>query len=184
MGGPLQTAAKAAAGVLTNGPLVASLALPLALGSAVGVSTLPPIVKWYLKLRKPKWTPPAPVFGQVWSVLYGCMGAASYLVWKKTGFPSAPLGLYGVQLVFNLGWQLIFFRGKKPGVAQAENAVLLGLVAATTVAFARVDPTAGKLMAPYLAFTAFANALNWSVWNENPEAAEGEDVTPPSKRGE
>lgn len=47
--------------------------------------------------------------------------------------------------------------------------MLLGLVAATTVAFANVDVTAGKLMAPYLAFTAFANALNWSVWNENPE---------------
>lgn len=39
-------------------------------------------------------------------------------------------------------------------------AVLLGLVATTTVSFGRVDANAAKLMAPYLAFTAFANALN------------------------
>jgi hypothetical protein len=49
-----------------------------------------------------------------------------------------------------------------------KQTVLLGLVAATTVTFAQVDATAGKLMAPYLAFTAFANALNWSVWSKNP----------------
>ncbi|KIY94757.1 tryptophan-rich sensory protein [Monoraphidium neglectum] len=158
------------------------MGVPLALGTVVGTSTLPPIVSWYRKLKKPKWTPPAPLFGQIWSVLYGCMGAASYLVWKRTGFPSAPLGLYGVQLVFNLAWQLIFFQAKKPGVAQAENAVLLGLVAATTVSFARIDANAGKLMAPYLAFTAFANALNWSIWNENPEAASPGDIEPPSKK--
>jgi hypothetical protein len=46
---------------------------------------------------------------------------------------------------------------------------LLGLVAATTGAFSAVDAAAGKLMAPYLAFTAFANALNYGVIKMNPE---------------
>lgn len=49
---------------LNPNPQVTALGVPLALGSVVGISTLPPILKWYLKLRKPKWTPPAPVFGQ------------------------------------------------------------------------------------------------------------------------
>jgi hypothetical protein len=42
-------------------------------------------------------------------------------------------------------------------------------VAATTGAFGAVDPTAGKLMAPYLAFAAFANALNAGIIKHNPE---------------
>jgi len=49
-----------------------------------------------------------------------------------------------------------------------DTAVLLVCVAATTAVFATVDPTAGKLMAPYLAFTAFANALNLSILKKNP----------------
>jgi hypothetical protein len=42
-----------------------AMGVPLALGTVVGTSTLPPIVSWYRKLKKPKWTPPAPLFGQV-----------------------------------------------------------------------------------------------------------------------
>jgi hypothetical protein len=48
-------------------------------------------------------------------------------------------------------------RNTAQNAAQQPTAVLLGLVAATTVSFARIDANAGKLMAPYLAFTVRAS---------------------------
>jgi tryptophan-rich sensory protein len=47
-------------------------------------------------------------------------------------------------------------------------AALFAAVTATTAAFYRVDPNAGHLMLPYLAFTGFANALNYRIWMDNP----------------
>jgi hypothetical protein len=40
---------------------------------------------------------------------------------QAKGWPSTELGLYGVQLVMNLAWQLIFFLGRSPGWAQVDN---------------------------------------------------------------
>ena len=48
-------------------------------------------------------------------------------------------------------------------------AVVLATAAATASAFYKVDALAGKLMLPYLAWLAFANALNLSVLQKNPQ---------------
>jgi translocator protein len=45
--------------------------------------------------------------------------------------------------------------------------VLLVLIVATIVAFARIRRAAAWLLAPYLAWVSFASALNWSVWQRN-----------------
>ncbi len=58
---------------------------------------------------------------QTWSLLYGLMGYASYLVWQQTGWPSQPLTVYAVQLALNLAWQVMFFLGHKPKAALVEN---------------------------------------------------------------
>lgn len=46
-------------------------------------------------------------------------------------------------------------------------AALLGVLVATVVQFRRVDGLAGKLMLPYLAFSAFAAAMTYSVTARN-----------------
>jgi tryptophan-rich sensory protein len=57
------------------------------------------------------------------------------------------------------------------------HAALFGAVAYTTVEFWKVNATAGKLMLPYLAFVAYANALNYRFWKDNPEVR-GHDAMP------
>lgn len=50
-------------------------------------------------------------------------------------------------------------------------AALFVAATATTVEFWKVDPTAGKLMLPYLAFIGYANALNYYFWKNNPDVS-------------
>lgn len=124
---------------------------------------------WYAQLRKPTWTPPAWMFGPVWTLLYVAMAVAAWLAWRRghgseAGFAVA---LWILQLAANAAWSWLFFGRRQIGAALADLGVLLALIAATTAAFFRVDAVAGGLMTPYLAWTAFAGALNLSIWRGN-----------------
>lgn len=59
----------------------------------------------------------------VWTTLYALMGYASYIVWTYGGWEAqkGPLLIYGLQLVLNLFWPIIFFKQKKLKLAMAEN---------------------------------------------------------------
>lgn len=125
---------------------------------------------FYAALARPSWAPPASVFGPVWSVLYGLMGLAAWLVWRRRGFARArpALVLFVAQLVANALWSWLFFAWHLGALAFAEAVVLWCLVAATVVAFHRVNLLAAVLLYPYLAWTTFAVALTYTVWRLNP----------------
>jgi hypothetical protein len=57
------------------------------------------------------------------------------------------------------------------GCAHTCTPALFAAVAATTREFWAAHPTAGKLMLPYLAFTGYASALNYSFWQNNPDVS-------------
>jgi len=48
---------------------------------------------WYAALAKPAWNPPNAIFAPVWSVLYGLMAVAAWLVWRRAGFSGAGAAL-------------------------------------------------------------------------------------------
>ncbi|MBL9150327.1 MAG: tryptophan-rich sensory protein [Phycisphaerae bacterium] len=124
----------------------------------------------YSQLAKPAWAPPAWLFGPVWTVLYALMAVAAWLVWRRARGATlvVALSLYGTQLLVNALWSWLFFRWRL-GLASFADIVLLWLlVAATGVAFWRVDRTAAGLLVPYLAWITFAAVLNWTLWRANP----------------
>ena len=49
--------------------LVVLIAICFAASGVGGLVTYPQIENWYANLAKPTWTPPAAVFGPVWSAL-------------------------------------------------------------------------------------------------------------------
>lgn len=151
-------------GLALAGFLVASYA-----AAAIGSFAMQDWQPWYDALAKPSWTPPGALIGAVWMVLYGLMGVAAWLVWRERGWQGArvALGLWSVQLVLNALWTPLFFGAKLLGVAFAELVVLWLAILATTVAFARVRRTAAWLLVPYLAWVAFAGALNLTIWRMN-----------------
>ena len=147
--------------------LLAFLAVTFAVAFAGSLVTIPNIATWYGGLHKPSFNPPNFVFGPVWTVLYLMMAVAAWLVWRKAGLVSRPMGLYAVQLGLNLAWSFLFFGGHLLGVALAELVCLWLAVLATLLAFRRHDPVAGWLFVPYLAWVSFAGALNAAVWHLN-----------------
>ena len=130
------------------------------------VFTVSSVNGWYTTLVKSTLNPPSWVFGPAWVTLYTLMGLAAYLVWRKRHLPGAKLALtwYGVQLVLNALWSVLFFGLQQPGLAFAEIVALLACIVVTSVLFWRVSPLAGALMIPYIAWVAFASYLNVSIW--------------------
>ena len=123
---------------------------------------------WYTALVKPSWNPPSWIFGPVWTVLYGMMAVAGWLVWRRGG-PRArtALQLFAVQLVLNVGWSAVFFGLQMPGLAFAEILALWVAIAATLRTSWRVSRPAGILLVPYLLWVSFAAVLNFAIWRLN-----------------
>lgn len=149
--------------------LAVSMGLCFGAGFVGSLFTTPSIPTWYAGLAKPSWTPPAWIFGPVWSVLYGMMALALWLIWRRSGFATAavPIALFMVQLVLNVLWSLLFFGLRMPGVAFAEIVLLWLAILATLITFWRLNASAGYLLLPYLVWTAFAGALNFALWRMN-----------------
>jgi tryptophan-rich sensory protein len=154
--------------------LVVAVLLPLGVGALGALATSASVRTWYPTLVRPSFAPPSWVFGPTWTALYIMMGVASWLVWREgLARPDvrSALALYGVQLVFNLAWSWLFFGLRQPLVALVDIVVLLALVALTARRFAPVSRTAAGLMLPYLAWVAFATALNGAFWWLNRHSA-------------
>lgn len=107
----------------------------------------------------------------MWTVLYGAMAVAAWLVWREGGLRAhrVALGLFAVHLVPNALWSWLFFAWAEGALALADIALLWALIAAALVAFWRVRPLAGALLVPYLLWVTFASALNLALWRMNPE---------------
>lgn len=147
--------------------LAGFIALSLGIGFIGGFATQTSIDSWYATLNKPSWNPPNWVFGPVWTLLYIMMGIAAWLVWKTRDRIGPAMVLFGVQLVFNLFWSLIFFGLRSPGLALIEVVFLWGSVLLTMLAFFGRQTVAGWLFVPYLAWVSFAAVLNFAIWSLN-----------------
>lgn len=151
--------------------LVLMLFIAICLGvSAVGAwATAGSVATWYPTLHKPSWNPPAWVFGPVWTALYLTMAVAAWLVWRRAGWRGAPgaLGLFAVQLGLNLAWSPLFFGLRSPGAALLDIWALWLAIAATLVAFFRIERIAAALLVPYWLWVSFATALNAAIWTLN-----------------
>ena len=125
----------------------------------------PAVDGWYAGVPKPSWTPPAWVFGPVWTALYAMMAVAASLVWlsRDRDDVCCPLTAFGVQLVLNLTWSVCFFGLRSALLGFLDVCLLWVMVAVTTAEFFLVSRTAGWLMVPYWLWVTFAAALNAAI---------------------
>ena len=138
--------------------------------AAIGsLTTTPQIPNWYADLAKPIWTPPNWLFGPVWTILFSLMAIAAWLVWRKHGMKKARRALvwFGIQLVLNSLWSVLFFGWNNPGAAAAEILLLWLTILLTMVTFSKKSKAAGLLLVPYFLWVSFAMVLNISIWQMN-----------------
>jgi len=133
--------------------------------------TRPSIPTWYAALEKPSFTPPNWVFAPVWITLFALMGISLFIIWRS-GLAEKKirkaLGIFGVQLTFNILWSALFFGLRSPLAGLIDIAVLWVAIALTVFYVFRISKTGGALLVPYLVWVSFAAALNASIWRLNP----------------
>ena len=172
---------RARPGVALAGFLVVCYAVA-GFGAVFTVSEIP---SWYAALAKPAFNPPNALFGPVWTVLYGLMAVAAWLVWRTPGEASAlvrstasasrprlpartvALVLFAVQLVLNALWTPVFFRLHLLLPALEIIIALWIAILLTAIRFWRLNRLAALLLLPYLAWVAFATALNYEIYRLN-----------------
>ena len=139
--------------------------------SAVGAVASIQAKSFYSQLAQPAWAPPSFLFGPVWTVLYALMAIAAWLVWRSGGLHTnrIALSLFMVQLALNALWSWLFFAWQRGALAFVDIVLLWLLIVVTLVSFWRVRPLAGALLIPYLLWVSFASALNYSLWQLNPQ---------------
>ena len=150
--------------------IVIAVGICLAVGSASGLATASSINDWYVTLNKPSFNPPNWIFAPVWTLLYIMMGVAAALVWEE-GWekPAVKNGLifFGIQLLLNSLWTVLFFGLKQANIAFAEILILWVVLLLTILKFLKIRKVAGYLLIPYILWVSFATVLNGAIWQLN-----------------
>ena len=152
--------------------LLALLAVGIVFAAAAlgSVATATAIKDWYAGVAKPWFTPPNWVFGPAWTTLYILM---AYAFWRVLALPAGEPGrraaifAFLVQISLNALWPIAFFAGHSPGAGLVVVLILWLAIAVTIARFRPLDRVAALCLAPYLAWTTFATALNAGVYMLN-----------------
>ena len=157
---------------MRRGTLLRTAVSVAATAVAGGLAT-DPASAWYRALRKPPWQPPPPAYGLVWTPLYADLAVTSArtldgleAAGREPERASFRVAL-AANLVLNAGWNVLFFRARRPWLAAAECAVLTASSADLVRRAAAVDRRTAAALAPYPAWCAFATALTVAIARRN-----------------
>ena len=120
---------------------------------------------WYSDLLKPAWTPPGWIFGPVWTVLYCTIGISGFFAWTRANARQrrVPFTLFGLQLICNALWTVLFFHFHNPLLALIDIYILLILIIALMFVFYPLSKIASFLLLPYALWVLFASILNLNI---------------------
>ena len=151
--------------------LVISILIPLIAGFIGSFATVDGITNFFNVLIKPAWTPPAWAFAPIWTTLFILMGIALFLVWRK-GFErrdvKIAMGIFGVQLILNILWSVIFFGLRSITGGLIEIIFLWIAILINIILFYRISKAAGILLIPYIVWVTIASYLNYTIYLLNP----------------
>jgi tryptophan-rich sensory protein len=124
------------------------------------IGTVAGISSWYPDLNKPEFTPPDWIFLPVWTLLYTLMALALYLVIEKGKKSRAAVIFFGIHLLLNASWSIVFFQYHQIGAALVILIIMWAMIAISIFWFKRFSTGAALLLVPYLAWVSFAGVLN------------------------
>lgn len=121
---------------------------------------------WYSQLIKPSWSPPAWLFGPVWTFLYVIIaisfGRVFLLVWQKKILFIIALPFI-LNLIFNFAFTPLQFGLKNNLLAAIDILLVLGTLIWAIVAIYPYSRWIAYAQVPYLAWVLFATVLQLTV---------------------
>ena len=148
-------------------PFSVSIAIPITVG-IISAALTKDSMKAYEGLNSPPLSPPPAVFPIVWTILFILMGISSAIIYlqRENNFEDAKKGLtnYGVSLILNFSWSLIFFNLQASFFALLCLIALFCLIISTIINYFKVNKLAAYLQIPYAIWVVFAGYLNAGIW--------------------
>lgn len=140
-----------------------------AMGGLMGWITAQGVDGWYQTLQRSPLTPPDPVFGIVWSVLYFMLAVAFWLAWKKRSGKQRTiiLVLFAFHMILNWLWSPLFFIAHAVGASLLVILVMIFTAAMLAWLLWNQDKRASILFAPYICWLLFAAHLTHFIWQAN-----------------
>jgi translocator protein len=131
-------------------------------------------VKWFQRLRRPKWLTFEKAIPIIWTTVFVCGAISATLVWRQApGTQSTWLimGLYLLLEVVTLSYNpaMLFSRKLRVGTAIGATGFLIGIILALVVL--PISGWAAVLLIPYLIWSPIGTYTTWEMARLNPADA-------------
>ena len=150
-----------------NRILLSSIVIALAVGGLSALLTSGNM-DLYSEITKPPLSPPPIIFPIVWTVLYALMGISASLILRekdtKTAEVRSALSVYGINLILNFFWSIIFFNFRAFLLSFIWLIALWVAILIMIIKFRKIIQLAGILQIPYLIWVTFAGYLNLAIF--------------------
>ncbi|MFH1744916.1 MAG: TspO/MBR family protein [bacterium] len=121
---------------------------------------------WYSQLIKPEWSPPAWLFGPVWTFLY-CLIAVSFgkvfFMFINKQIPFIVVLPFVLNLIFNFSFTPIQFGLKNNLLAAVDILFVLGTLIWAMIAIYPHTRWITYIQVPYLLWVSFATVLQLTI---------------------
>lgn len=120
----------------------------------------------YSEYKKPRWSPPAWVFGPVWTVLYILIAISFGRVAVLYAGGEIPLGVlvpFILNLVFNAAFTPIQFRLRNFALAALDIFLVLATLVWAMWIIYPIAPWIALINIPYLLWVSFATVLQLTI---------------------
>ncbi len=121
---------------------------------------------WYQQLNKAPWTPPGWVFGAAWFTVMFCFSFYLAFLVQKTSMTFFWI-LIGLQVVFNVAWNYLFFNQHLIFPALIDLIFLTVLVWFLFFRFRETLGIQSLFLTPYMLWLLVAISLNAFAWLKN-----------------
>ncbi|EKE19148.1 MAG: hypothetical protein ACD_9C00118G0002 [uncultured bacterium] len=122
--------------------------------------------EWYSQLVKPSWSPPAFLFGPVWTFLYVLIaisfGKVFLMAWQKKIALVVALP-FALNLVFNFAFTPIQFGLKNNILASVDILLVLSTLVWSMIAIYPYARWISYIQIPYLLWVSFATVLQLTI---------------------
>jgi tryptophan-rich sensory protein len=118
-----------------------------------------PTANWYQDANQAPWTPPGWVFGAAWTLIMLCYTVYMGIAWNRISRKRLLL-IFGIQLLFNVGWNPVFFYLHDVEMGLLIISFLTILVWCKLFFFHKSMRSWSLLLLPYALWLTIATSLN------------------------